>query len=40
MKFRSSSCSKKIMEVVEYALKHTKSESGKIFVVSGLSHEL
>lgn len=28
------------MDVVEYALKNTKIESGKIFVISGLNHEL
>lgn len=38
-KLRNSK-SKKIMDVVEYALRNTKIESGKIFVISGLNHEL
>jgi hypothetical protein len=28
------------METLEYCLRHTKADSGKIFVVSGLNHEL
>ena len=36
-KLRNSK-SKKIIDVVEYALRNTKIESGKIFVISGLNH--
>ena len=28
------------METVEYVLRQVRGESGKVFVVSGLSHEL
>jgi len=38
-KLRNSQ-SKKIIDVVEYALKNTRIESGKIFVISGINHEL